>query len=84
LHCQSATYRVFGDKRRFSESVKCRFEVSKAASARTQDLDDPPMTQRCFPPPWTVEELDTCFVVKDSKGQKKVRGRFWLTGPNTT
>ncbi|MGB6767363.1 MAG: hypothetical protein WBE50_04620 [Methyloceanibacter sp.] len=23
-----------------------------------------------FPPPWTVEELETCFAVKDSAGQK--------------
>jgi precorrin-6B methylase 2 len=23
-----------------------------------------------FPPPWTVEELDACFVVIDSAGQK--------------
>jgi hypothetical protein len=26
--------------------------------------------QRRFPPPWTVEELDACFIVKDSSGQK--------------
>jgi hypothetical protein len=24
---------------------------------------------RHFPPPWSVEELDTCFVVKDLNGQ---------------
>jgi hypothetical protein len=28
------------------------------------------MTARHFPPPWTVEELDACFVVKDGAGQK--------------
>jgi hypothetical protein len=28
------------------------------------------MTTRRFPPPWTVEELDACFVVKDHSGQK--------------
>jgi len=28
---------------------------------------------RRFPPPWTVEELDACFVVIDSA----VRGREW-------
>jgi hypothetical protein len=27
------------------------------------------MTRR-FPPPWSVDELDTCFVVIDSAGQK--------------
>jgi hypothetical protein len=25
---------------------------------------------RRFPPPWSVEELETCFVVKDNAGQK--------------
>jgi hypothetical protein len=25
---------------------------------------------RRFPPPWSVEELDACFVVTDSAGQK--------------
>jgi hypothetical protein len=24
-----------------------------------------PMTARRFPPPWSVEELDACFVVRD-------------------
>jgi hypothetical protein len=28
------------------------------------------MPARRFPPPWTVEELSACFVVKDSNGQK--------------
>ena len=27
------------------------------------------MPARIFPPPWSVEELDACFVVKDSSGQ---------------
>jgi hypothetical protein len=27
-------------------------------------------SERLFPPPWTGEELDACFVVKDSAGQK--------------
>jgi hypothetical protein len=26
--------------------------------------------QRRFPPPWSVEELDACFVVRDSARQK--------------
>jgi hypothetical protein len=25
---------------------------------------------RRFPPPWSVDELEACFVVKDSAGQK--------------
>jgi hypothetical protein len=28
------------------------------------------MPDRRFPPPWTVEELDACFVVMDNAGQK--------------
>jgi hypothetical protein len=24
----------------------------------------------CFPPPWSVEEPNACFIVKDSSGQK--------------
>ena len=28
------------------------------------------MTERRFPPPWSVEELEACFVVKDGAGQK--------------
>jgi hypothetical protein len=28
------------------------------------------MTDRRFPPPWSVEELDACFVVRDHGGQQ--------------
>jgi hypothetical protein len=28
------------------------------------------MTQRRFPPPWSVEDIGAAFVVKDSSGQK--------------
>jgi hypothetical protein len=28
------------------------------------------VTVRRFPPPWSVEELDACFVVRDASGQK--------------
>jgi hypothetical protein len=27
------------------------------------------MTNRRFPPPWTVEEGEACFVVRDAGGQ---------------
>jgi hypothetical protein len=30
---------------------------------------DRTMPERHFPPPWSVEELDSCFVVKDANGQ---------------
>ncbi len=28
------------------------------------------MPERRFPPPWSVEDIDAAFVVKDSAGQK--------------
>jgi hypothetical protein len=28
------------------------------------------MPDRRFPPPWSIDELDACFVVKDGAGQK--------------
>jgi endo-1,4-beta-D-glucanase Y len=28
------------------------------------------MTTRRFPPPWTVEDIEAAFVVKDSTGQQ--------------
>jgi hypothetical protein len=28
------------------------------------------MPARRFPPPWSVEELNACFVVRDDNGQK--------------
>ena len=30
------------------------------------------MTTRRFPPPWSAEELDACFIATDSAGQKLV------------
>jgi hypothetical protein len=30
----------------------------------------PAVTTRRFPPPWSVEELDVCFVVRDHNGQQ--------------
>jgi hypothetical protein len=28
------------------------------------------VTNRRFPPPWSIEDTGACFVVKDSGGQK--------------
>jgi hypothetical protein len=28
------------------------------------------VTTRRFPPPWSVEELDACFVIRDQNGQQ--------------
>jgi hypothetical protein len=27
------------------------------------------MTERAFPPPWTIDETDPCFIVRDQNGQ---------------
>jgi hypothetical protein len=24
---------------------------------------------RCFPPPWTAQETEACFIVRDANGQ---------------
>ena len=46
---------------------------------RTSELKSPPpvadpsdarLMARRFPPPWSVEDIDAAFVVKDSAGQK--------------
>jgi hypothetical protein len=42
---------------------KNRFVRSGAAGQRKYD-------NRRFPPPWAVEELNACFVVRDNSGQK--------------
>jgi hypothetical protein len=31
--------------------------------------DRPAMSQRRFPPPWSVEETAPCFIVRDANGQ---------------
>jgi hypothetical protein len=40
-----------------------------AAQNCSQSTIEQQVTRR-FPPPWTDEELDVCFVVTDSAGQK--------------
>jgi hypothetical protein len=32
------------------------------------------MTARRFPPPWSIDELETCFVVRDHSGQALIKG----------
>jgi hypothetical protein len=36
----------------------------------TQSKTNLAMHNRRLPPPWSVEELDACFVVRDDNGQK--------------
>jgi len=32
-----------------------------------------PLPARRFPPPWSIEELDACYVVRDYSGSTKSR-----------
>jgi hypothetical protein len=36
---------------------------------RRADLGDLALMSRRFPPPWSVEETDACFIVRDANGQ---------------
>jgi hypothetical protein len=36
---------------------------------RPADLGDLALMSRRFPPPWSVEETDACFIVRDANGQ---------------
>jgi hypothetical protein len=55
-----AAGRLFGAVTQISPS--CQYHQTLNENAVT--------SPRRFPPPWTVEELDACFIVKDSSGQK--------------
>src|SRR5439155_23868203 len=39
------------------------------------------LTARRFPPPWSVQELDACFVVKDGGGQKLAYRSYYEEEP---
>jgi len=39
------------------------------AALRATERYHPSMSGRSFPSPWTVEELNDCFVVRDANGQ---------------
>ena len=42
----------------------------------------PPRPARRFPPPWSVEETDACFIVRDHNGQALAYTYFEATkGP---
>jgi hypothetical protein len=44
--------------------------VTVIADAPGQFWSSEEMTARRFPPPWSLEELDSCFVVTDGTRQK--------------
>jgi hypothetical protein len=37
--------------------------------------------RRRFPPPWSVEETDACFIVRDASGQALGYFYFRTAGP---
>ena len=43
--------------------------TESAAAAQSQETGMIDHARR-FPPPWSVEESEACFVVKDTSGQK--------------
>jgi hypothetical protein len=50
------------------------FEPERFCSVQPHHFSDRPavvlVTTRLFPPPWSVEELDACWVVKDRDSQQ--------------
>ena len=60
-----------------TDMAVARKAIAKVFSIISSSLDDAysprkwkkrSVTERRFPPPWSVEELDACFVVKDGSG----------------
>ena len=45
-------------------------EAETVSHIKIPRLPEATMTPRHYPPPWSVEELDACFVVKDRDGQQ--------------
>jgi hypothetical protein len=37
----------------------------------------PEMTERRFPPPWSIDELEACFVARDHTGACKMVACRW-------
>jgi hypothetical protein len=47
--------------------------MSRASSNTSLNIcrsNERAVTARRFPPPWSIEELEACFIVKDNAGQK--------------
>jgi hypothetical protein len=43
--------------------------ISRASAGLTWPCREELLNARRFPPPWTVEEQDACFIVRDHGGQ---------------
>jgi hypothetical protein len=61
-----------GDEEKATATATARAEIDAwLGKLETPRADEPAiMPARRFPPPWTVEEQDACFVVVDHSGQK--------------
>jgi hypothetical protein len=46
-----------------------RHPPCEGASALHEEMKSASMPPRCFPPPWSVDETDACFIVRDHNGQ---------------
>ena len=46
------------------------FAILAAAASSCIDRPFRAMTARRFAPPWLIEDIGACFIVKDSRGQK--------------
>jgi hypothetical protein len=44
--------------------------VKSAGRCRPPGRAPQELTTRRFPPPWSVEELDACYIVRDHNGQQ--------------
>jgi hypothetical protein len=50
-------------------NAACVNRVPSRKPQRGRKLDSAMPQQRRFPPPWTAEEADACFIVRDANGQ---------------
>ena len=54
------------DRSEFLERNADKYPITIPGAFKTQTLI---ASARLFPPPWTAEETETCFIVRDHKGQ---------------
>jgi hypothetical protein len=65
LRDQLGTWHIFS-----RPDIQASGAISTSSSLLSSIFAVPPkVTKRRFPPPWSVEEPDACFVVKDTPGR---------------
>jgi hypothetical protein len=50
--------------------------IGKALDQGVQEKALQPLAERRFPPPWSIEELESCFVVTDNAGAPQRQRSF--------